>query len=138
MPQIAKLDDNGMLIGVEACCADDHKTCPVARTVALPDEHDMRGRLKSYRWDFGRGCFLPLSAEPLDAADRDTPELVEGLVQAIEHIEQLMQLDLPKRSKRALRNYRRLNPGSKARGRHRDNRPASAAATDNVPEGSRQ
>lgn len=110
MPHIARLDEQGMLLGVEDCCAEDHKTCPLARTVALPEGHDMRGRANGYRWDFTRACFLPLSAEPLDAAERDTPELVEGLVQAIEHIQQLMQLDLPKTSRRALQNYRRRNP----------------------------
>jgi len=110
MPHIARLDEQGMLVAVEDCCAEDHKTCPIAGTVALPQGHDMRGRGKGYRWDFTRACFLPLSAEPLDAAERDTPELVEGLVQAIEHIQQLMQLDLPKTSQRALQNYRRRNP----------------------------
>lgn len=110
MPHIARLDQQGMLLGVEDCCTEDHRTCPIARTVALPDGHDMRERGNGYRWDFTRACFLPLSAEPLDAAERDTPELVEGLVQAIEHIQQLMQLDLPKTSQRALTNYRRRNP----------------------------
>ena len=110
MPHIAKLDDQGMLVAVEECCADDHKTCPIARTVALPDNHDMRERGNGYRWDFTRACFLPLSAEPLDAAERDTPELVEGLVQAIEHIQELMQLNLPRTSQRALSAYRRAIP----------------------------
>ena len=31
-------------------------------------------------------------------------------MQAIEHIQELMQLDLPKTSQRALQNYRRRNP----------------------------
>jgi hypothetical protein len=110
MPEIARLDDDGMLVAVETCHPDDHKTDPIARTVALPDGHDMHERARGYRWDFVRQCFLPLSAEPLDAAERDTPELVEGLVQAIEHLQQHLTLDLPKRSQRALQNYRRRNP----------------------------
>lgn len=110
MPHIARLDEQGMLLGIEDCGAEDHKTCPIARTVALPVGHDMRERGKGYRWDFTRQCFLPLSAEPLDAAERDTSELVEGLVQAVEHIQQLMQLDLPKTSQRALSAYRRVVP----------------------------
>ena len=113
MPHIAKIDHQGMLVGVEDCCAEDHKTCPIARTVALPDGHDMHERANGYRWDFTRACFLPLSAEPLDAAERDTPELVEGLVQAIEHIQELMQIDLPKTSQRALKAYRRAIPRSR-------------------------
>jgi len=110
MPHIAKLDEHGTLVCVEECCADDHKTCPTNRTVALPEGHDMRERGNGYRWDFLRQCFLPLSAEPLDAADRDTPELVEGLVQAIEHLQTVLTVALPPVSERALANYRRRNP----------------------------
>lgn len=107
MPEIARIDEHGTITSVEACHGDDHKTCPIARTVALPQGHDMHARAKGYSWDFGRGCFLPLSAEPLDAAERDTAELVEGLVQAIEHIGSAMQIELPKLTRRALNAYRR-------------------------------
>ena len=110
MPQIARIDDQGMLVGVEECHAADHKTCPIARTVALPENHDMHARAKGYRWDFSRGCFLPLSAEPLDAAERDTAELVEGLVEALEHLEAALKITLPKRTRRALKAYRRHTP----------------------------
>ncbi len=110
MPDIAKLDTDGMLIAVETVSADRHRTDPQAGTVALPDGHDMRHRLKSYRWDFRRHCFLPLTTEPLDAAERDTPDLVEALVQAVEHLEQALNVPLPRRSKQALRAYRRLVP----------------------------
>ena len=110
MPEIAKLDENGMLVSVETCHGDDHKTCPIARTVALPENHDMHQRAKNYRWDFTRQCFMPLSAEPLDVGERDTPELVEGLVEAIEYLEEAFNLALPKRTKRVLGNYRRVNP----------------------------
>jgi hypothetical protein len=51
MPDIAKLDGDGMLIAVETVTADEHRTDPQAGTVALPDSHDMRQRLKGYRWD---------------------------------------------------------------------------------------
>ena len=110
MPEIARVDDNGNIIAVESCSADDHKTCPIARTVELPENHDMRERAKGYRWDFVRQCFLPLSAEPLDVAERDTSELLEGIVETIEAIEQRLKLDLPKRMKRALGAYRRHTP----------------------------
>ena len=113
MPEIAKLDEQGVLIAVEECSDDDHKTDPVARTVKLEGPHDMRQRLKGYRWDFGRHCFLPLSAEPLDAAERDTAELVEGLVEAVEYLEELFNLTLPKRTKRALKAFRRHTPRRK-------------------------
>ena len=110
MPDIAKVDADGMLIAVETVTADRHRTDPQAGTVALPDGHDMRQRLKGYRWDFRRHCFLPLTTEPLEVAERDTPDLVEALVQAIEHLEQALNIPLPKRSKQALRAYRRIVP----------------------------
>ena len=92
MPHIARLDEQGMLLGIEDCCHEDHKTDPIARTVALEEGHDMHQRAKGYRWDFARQCFLPLSAEPLEAAERDTAELVEGIVEALEHIEATMKV----------------------------------------------
>ena len=110
MPDLAKLDADGTLIAVETVTADEHRTDPQAGIVALPDGHDMRQRLKGYRWDFRRHCFLPLSTEPIDVAERDTPDLVEALVQAIEHLEQALDVPLPKRSKQALRAYRRIVP----------------------------
>jgi hypothetical protein len=110
MPDLAKLDSDGTLIAVETVSADEHRTDPQAGIVALPDGHDMRQRLKGYRWDFRRHCFLPLTTEPLDAAERDTPDLVEALVQAVEHLEQALNVPLPKRSQQALRAYRRVVP----------------------------
>ncbi|MBK8174817.1 MAG: hypothetical protein IPK66_05960 [Rhodospirillales bacterium] len=110
MPDIAKLDEDGMLIAVETVTADAHRTDPQAGMVALPDGHDMRQRLKGYRWDFRRHCFLPLTTEPIEVAERDSPELVEALVQAVEHLEEALNVPLPKRSKRALRAYRRIVP----------------------------
>lgn len=107
MPDIARLDEDGVLVAVETVRADAHRTDLQARSIALPDGHDMRQRLNAYRWDFRQSCFLPLSGEPLDVAERDTPGLIEGLVQAIEHIEQQLKTPLPKRSQDALRAYRR-------------------------------
>ena len=110
MPDIARLDRDGTLIAVETVTVDAHRTDPQAGIVALPDGHDMRQRLKGYRWDFRRHCFLPLSTEPIEVAERDTPDLVEALVQAIEHLEQALSVPLPKHSQQALRAYRRIVP----------------------------
>lgn len=116
MPDIAKLDADGTLIAVETVISDQHRTDPQAGTVALPDGHDMRQRLNGYRWDFRRHCFLPLTTEPLEVAERDTPDLVEALVQAVEHLEQALNVPLPKRSKQALRAYRRIVPRAQETG----------------------
>ena len=116
MPDLAKLDSDGTLIAVETVTADQHRTDLQAGIVALPEGHDMRQRLKGYRWDFRRHCFLPLSTEPLEVAERDTPDLVEALVQAVEHLEQALNVPLPKRSKQALRAYRRHVPRAQETG----------------------
>ena len=86
MPDIARLDENGLLVAVETVADDEHGTDLAKRKIALPDGHDMRRHLKNYRWDVLRGHFIPKSMEPLAEAERETPELVEGLVEAIEHI----------------------------------------------------
>ncbi|MGZ8350098.1 MAG: hypothetical protein ACXWU2_08715 [Allosphingosinicella sp.] len=44
----------------------DWKTDPQARTVQLPANHDMRERIATYRYEFVRQRFMPVS-EPLDA-----------------------------------------------------------------------
>ena len=86
MPDIARLDEGGLLVAVETVEADEHATDLARRKVALPDNHDMRRHLRAYRWDVLRGHFIPLSMEPLAEAERETPELVEGIVEAIEDL----------------------------------------------------
>lgn len=86
MPEIARLDDDGILIGVDHCVDADHKTDPLAKTVKLDDGHDVRNMIKLYRWNFNRNTFEPLTTEPLEVAERDTSELVEGILEAIEDI----------------------------------------------------
>src|SRR5512132_645783 len=76
MPDIARLDQDSVLIAVYTVADADWKTDPQARTVRLPANHDMRERLGAYRFDYLRHGFMPVSREPLDVADRDGPELV--------------------------------------------------------------
>ena len=59
--EIAILDDDGVIIGVQQCSEDDFKTDSVRKTVQLDDSHDMHLRLRAYKYDFNRNCFLPLS-----------------------------------------------------------------------------
>ena len=80
MPDIARLDDNGVLTAVATVADADWKTDPQARTVQLPANHDMRERIGTYRYEFVRNRFMPVSREPLDVADRDGPDLVDALV----------------------------------------------------------
>lgn len=77
---IAVLDERGILREVRTVSAADDRTDAVRRTVALPAGHDMGQRLGQYRWDGLRECFLPVVAEPLAAAGREAPGLVEVLV----------------------------------------------------------
>lgn len=82
--EIARIDENGVIVAVEPCSEADYRTDPVARTVRLEPNHDMRDRLMAYRWDFNANAFIPASNEPFDIAQRDNNELVEGFVEAIE------------------------------------------------------
>lgn len=129
MPEIALLDDDGVLIAVEHCDADRYKTDPVAKTVMLSDGHDVRKMIKLYRWNFTKNTFIPLSTEPLDEAERDTSELVEGILDAIEDIDDWAaavaervrdkdnrkgpQLRLSARTKRTFTQFRRHHPRRK-------------------------
>jgi hypothetical protein len=136
MPDIARLDEDGLIIAVETVPDDEHGTDLAKRKIALPDGHDMRRHLKNYRWDVLRGHFIPKSMEPLAEAERETPELVEGLVEAIEDLyekvgkkeptagrsatlgegasEQASDLVMPERTRRAFEKFRRVVPRRKA------------------------
>ena len=86
MPDIARLDENGLIVAVETVADEEYGTDLAKRRIALPDGHDMHRQLRNYRWDVLRGHFIAKSMEPLAEAERETPELVEGLVEAIEDI----------------------------------------------------
>ena len=134
MPDIARLDEDGLLVAVETVADEEHGTDLAKRKIALPDGHDMRRHLKNYRWDVLRGHFIPKSMEPLAEAERETPELVEGLVEAIEDLydrlgkrqrqqqargampaggEDETPFELPTVTKRALDKFRRVVPRRK-------------------------
>ena len=122
---IARLDENGVITSVETVTEADHRTDPFARTVRLDDGHDMRNRIKGYKWNFNKHQFEPLSTEPLDVADRDTSELVEGLVEVVEDLVEYVsaadehaknpakarkEFKLSRRMDRVMKEYRRHRP----------------------------
>lgn len=111
MPDIARLDERGVLVAVETVSPPDHVTDPQARTYALPAGHDMAGKLGAYVYDWNRGCFLPVSTEPLDVAERETPGLVEGVVKGIEMIARELGLQLPAETTAAFAAWRRSFDG---------------------------
>ena len=111
MPDIARLDERGVLVAVETVSLADHLTDPQKRTVALPSLHDMAQRLGGYRYDYLAGCFLPVSTEPLDVAEREVPGLALGLVEFVEAIERELGFDLPAKTKAAITAWRRSFDG---------------------------
>ena len=132
MPDIARLDEDGLLVAVETVADEEHGTDLAKRKIALPDGHDMRRHIKNYRWDVLRGHFISKSMEPLAEAERETPELVEGLVEAIEDLyaklgkrqqqgkgaqalgdDDEVPLELPAVTKRAIDKFRRVVPRRK-------------------------
>lgn len=123
--EVARLDEDGVITSVETVSEADHRTDPVARTVRLDDGHDMRNHIREYRWNFNSQQFQALSQEPLDVAERDTSELVEGLVEVVEDlVEHSMAADehardpsksrkefkLSRRMERVMKEYRRNRP----------------------------
>jgi hypothetical protein len=123
--EIARLNDEGVLVSIETVSEQDYRTDPVARTVQLEHTHDMRNRLRQYRFNWSAGCFETLSAAAVDVEDRDADgELVEGLIEAIEDIAEHLEkttkdsddeFALPERAKRVLRERRRKRPRRKLR-----------------------
>lgn len=122
--EVARLDENGVITSVETVTEQNYKTDPVARTVRLEPGHDMRNHLRSYRWNFHRNTFESLSTTAVDVAERDTAELVEGMVETIEDIaehlnsvnenrknvsHQVKEFKLSRRMDRVLKEYRRHN-----------------------------
>lgn len=123
--EIARLDEDGVITAVETVAEADYRTDPISRTVCLDPNHDMRNRIKSYRWNWHRQHFEPRSLEPLDVAERDTAELVEGLVETIEDLvehsiaadehaknpaKSRKEFKLSKRMDRVMKDYRRNRP----------------------------
>ena len=103
---IAVLDERGILREVRTVSEADYATDPALRTVALPAGHDMGQRLGQYQWDFLRGCFLPLSVEPLDVAEREAPELVEVLVSIADELHDKGIISLSKEQLAAMADWR--------------------------------
>lgn len=126
--EIGRLDENGVLVGIEHCSVEDYAADPIKRTVPLEPGHDMRNHIGNYRWDWHQNTFKPLSQEPLEAAERDTAELVEGIIETIEdmadHLKRIQPqrrtlggaavpdegFKLPRRMERVLKDYRRDRP----------------------------
>jgi hypothetical protein len=107
MPDIARLDDDGVIAAVDTVSPPDYRTDPARRTVALPANHDMRSKLGQYRYDFVRGAFMPLGGEPLAQAERETAGLVDGLVAAVEDIYTHLGVAPHPKAKKALADWRR-------------------------------
>lgn len=111
MPDIARLDADGVLVAIATAAPPDYRTDPQARTVALPAGHDMATRLGAYRYDWNRACFLPVSREPLDEAEREAPGLVEGLVEMVEKLERDGVAKMPPKTRVAITAWRKSFDG---------------------------
>lgn len=116
--EVARLDENGMIIAVEECSQEDYRTDPISRTVQLEPGHDMRNKINGYRFNWHSGMFMPLSTEPMDIAERDTAELVDVIMDTIEDVTDYLAHTSPPgqkfkvsaRTERVLGNFRRYRP----------------------------
>lgn len=122
--EIAILDEDGVLVAVEPCGEDAYRTDATARIVQLESGHDMRNHLRQYRFNWNAGCFVPLSQAALDVEDRDTSELVEGVVEALEDVTEFLaettdrkgrRFEMSERSARVIRVYRHKKPRRRSR-----------------------
>lgn len=111
MQEIARLDNNGVIIGVDPVSPPDYVTDAQRRTVRLPANHDMHNKLGQYRYDFLAAAFLPVEAEPLAQAERETAGLVEGLVNGLEQIYAHLKLEPQPKAKKALADWHRIVDG---------------------------
>jgi len=103
---IAVLDERGIIREVRTVSEVDYVTDHSLRTVALPDGHDMTQHLGVYAWDYLRGCFLPVSVEPLDVAEREQPGLVETLVAIADELHAKGIVTLSKEQRAAMSDWR--------------------------------
>jgi len=58
--EIARLDDDGLLIGIEPVEPADWVTDLSRRQIALPEVHDAAAMVRRYRWDPYRSTFRPV------------------------------------------------------------------------------
>jgi hypothetical protein len=115
MPDIARLDQDSLLVAVDTVADADWKTDPLARMVRLPANHDMRERIGAYRFDYLRHRFMPVSQEPLDVADRDGPELVDALVFTVWELVRQDVVTVPPKVRQALQAWRQTLDGRRQR-----------------------
>lgn len=57
--EIARLDDDGLLIAVEPVAPDDWVTDLARRQIALPEVNDAAAMIGRYYWDPFRSTFRP-------------------------------------------------------------------------------
>ena len=83
-----------------AVSPDDYKSDPVARTVALPANHDMRGNLHCYKYDFVRGRFEPIVL--MGRATREGVEFADAVVATLHLLSAKMGMQIPAKLKQAM------------------------------------
>ena len=57
---IARINDDGVLIAVETVAPEDCVTDLARRQIALPEYNDVRGMIGRYYWDVIRQTFRPI------------------------------------------------------------------------------
>lgn len=113
--EVARINDRGVLAAVAEVTEADWVTDAARLQVKLPRGHDLRDHLHTMRYDWGLGCFLPVSTEPLDVAESDAPGLVAGLVALVEQLRDNGVVVLPPETETAITAYRKSFDGRKAR-----------------------
>lgn len=97
---VAVLDENGVIVDVVTVSPDDYVTDPSRRTVRLPSHHDMRSNLHSYKYDYLRGRFEPITV--MGRATRDGVDFADAIVDTLYLLSAKMGMQIPGRLKKAL------------------------------------
>ena len=103
--QVAKLDATGLLVAIMDVPVEQWVTDTNAMTVALAVGHDMAGRLRTVKWEWGNARFMPVRGSMTEQVARENPGLLGALITAVQQLSQQTNSSLPPDVQRAIQNY---------------------------------
>lgn len=103
--QVAKLDATGLLVAILDVTEDQWNTDSNTMTVALPVGHDMSGRLRTVKWEWGNARFMPVRGSMTEQVARENPGLLGALITAVQQLSQQTNSTLAPDVQQAIHNY---------------------------------
>ncbi len=103
--QVAKLDATGLLVAILDVTEEQWKTDANTLTVALAVGHDMAGRLRAVKWEWGNARFMPVRPSMSARMERENPGVIGALITAIQQLSQQTNTTLPPDIQQAIQNF---------------------------------